>query len=693
MNKKTLIIVESPAKAKTISHYLGKGYILKASQGHIKDLPKSEFGLDIVGNEIKVKYVTLRGKAPVIKELKEAKSKSEAILFATDPDREGEAISWHLANILKVDPNERCRIEFHEITKNAILNSLKDPKPIDIARVNAQQGRRVLDRIVGYRLSPFLWKKLLKNDLSAGRVQSVALRFICDREKEIESFIPQEYWEIEGKFSQNDTIFKAKLVSKGKEKIVIPNESKAKEIVEELKDAQFKISRIKQWERKRSPSPPFITSTLQQDASRKLGFSPHKTMLIAQQLYEGLNIEDTIVGLITYMRTDSVRVSDEAIKMAREYILNQYGKEYLPEKPKVYKVAKSAQGAHEAIRPTSVERTPEKVSKYLTSEQIALYKLIWKRFIASQMADAIYSLISVDILGKDYLFRATSSRLIFAGYQAVMGKEEEEESFPLEKLDAKEPVELLELIPSQHFTQPPPRYTEASLIKLLEEKGIGRPSTYATIVETIIDRSYVTVENHILRPTPLGRTVSELLTKFFPNIMDPNFTAKIEEDLDRIEEDKEDWEKIVKDFYVDFEKQLKEATEKAEVNNLLGNCPQCGKPLVPKRGRFGFFIGCSGYPECQYTRPMTKSTGITCPKCGSEIVGLKSKKGKYYYRCSRYPECNFVIWDKPTNKKCPKCGYPIVLARSKKGNTYRKCSNPECDYVFLGRRKAKTSGE
>jgi DNA topoisomerase-1 len=693
MNRKTLIIVESPTKARTISHYLGKNYIIKASQGHIRDLPQSEFGIDITDGEIKVKYVTLRNKKTVIKELKDAKTKADTILFATDPDREGEAISWHLANVLKIDPNEKCRIEFHEITKDAVINSLKDPKPIDISRVNAQQGRRVLDRIVGYRLSPFLWEKLMKKDLSAGRVQSVALRFICDREKEIESFVSQEYWEIEGKFSQNDIIFNAKLISKGNEKISVPNESVAKEIIEELKNAKFKISKIKQIKKKRSPSPPFITSTLQQEASRKLGFSPGKTMLIAQQLYEGLKVEDTIVGLITYMRTDSVRVSEEAIKSVRDYIEAHYGKEYLPKKPRVYKSSKSAQGAHEAIRPTSVGRIPEKISGYLTPDQSALYNLIWERFVASQMEDAIYSVTSVDITGNDYLFRSVSSRLIFNGYQIVMGKEEEEESFPLERLNPKEPVELLELIPSQHFTQPPPRYTEASLIKLLEEKGIGRPSTYATIVETIVDRNYVTVENHTIRPTDIGRIVSDLLIEFFPNIMDPNFTAKMEEDLDKIEEDKKDWEKLVKEFYMGFEEQLKEANEKAEVNNLLGNCPKCGKPLVEKRGKFGFFIGCSGYPECQYTRPITKSTGVKCPKCGGEIVGLKSKKGKYYYRCSNYPACDFVIWDKPTDKKCPKCGYPIVLARSKKGNTYRKCSNPECNYVLLGKRRAKADGK
>ncbi|MGC8717803.1 MAG: type I DNA topoisomerase [bacterium] len=689
MSKKTLIIVESPTKARTISHYLGKSYIIKASQGHIRDLPQSDFGIDITDGEVKVRYVIPKDKRPIIKELKEVKSKVDTILFATDPDREGEAISWHLADVLKVDPNGKCRIEFHEITKEAVTNSLKDPKPINISRVNAQQGRRVLDRIVGYRLSPFLWEKLMKKDLSAGRVQSVALRFICDREKEIEAFIPQEYWEIDGRFSQKDIVFSARLLNKGGGKVSIPNEIAAKDIVEELKDAEFKISKIKQAKKKRSPLPPFITSTLQQEASKRLGFSPGKTMFIAQQLYEGLKVEDTVVGLITYMRTDSVRVSQEAIEMAREYILNEYGKDYLPEKPRIYKSRKGAQEAHEAIRPTSVVRTPEKVSNYLNVDQSALYRLIWERFIASQMEDAIYSTISVDVIGNDYLFRSNSSRLIFSGYQLVSGREEEEGNFPLERLNPKEPVELLELIPSQHFTQPPPRYTEASLIKLLEERGIGRPSTYATIVETIVERNYVTVENHIIKPTETGMIVCDLLLEFFPNIMDPNFTAKMEEDLDKIEEDKKDWGKLVKEFYTSFEVQLKEATEKAGINNLLGNCPLCGKPLVEKRGRFGAFIGCSGYPECKYTRPITKPTGVKCPKCGGEIVGLRSKNGKIYYRCSNYPTCDFVIWNRPTNRRCPKCGYPIVLARSKKGNTYRKCSNPECDYVVLGRRVVK----
>lgn len=689
MDEKTLLIVESPAKARTISHYLGKNYIVKASQGHIRDLPESDFGVEIKKDKIKVKYVTLQDKLPIIKELKDAKSKVSRVLFATDPDREGEAISWHLANVLKIDPNEKCRVEFHEITKNAIVNSLKDPKPIDINRVNAQQGRRVLDRIVGYRLSPFLWEKLMKNDLSAGRVQSVALKFICDREREIEAFIPEEYWEIEGIFSQEDVKFKAKLISKGKEKIKIPNETEANKIIEELNSAEFHILNIKRVKKKKSSPPPFTTSTLQQEASKRLGFSPSKTMSIAQQLYEGLKIGDTIVGLITYMRTDSVRIADSALAEVRKFIKENYGDDYLPKSPKVYKSSKSAQEAHEAIRPTSVERVPEKIKEYLTPDQFALYRLIWQRFVACQMTDAIYDSITVDVEGKDYIFRANASRLVFPGYQVVSGREEEEEEMPLEKLDKDKGLTLLELLPTQHFTQPPPRYTEASLIKLLEEKGIGRPSTYATIISTIQERNYVTVENHVLRPTEVGMIVSDLLTKYFPNIMDPNFTARMEEDLDEIEEGKEDWEKLVIEFYNDFEKQVNEAKEKAEVSYILGNCPICGKPLVERRSRYGVFIGCSGYPECTYTKPLTKSTGVSCPKCGGEIVGLKSKNGKMYYRCSNYPNCDFVVWDKPTSIKCPKCGYPIVFARSKKGNTYRKCSNPNCDYVILGKRRVK----
>lgn len=689
MDEKTLLIVESPAKARTISHYLGKNFIVKASQGHIRDLPETDFGVEIKKDRVKVKYVTLPDKLSIIKELKDTKSKVNRVLFATDPDREGEAISWHLANVLKIDPNEKCRVEFHEITKNAIVESLRDPKPIDINRVNAQQGRRVLDRIVGYRLSPFLWEKLMKNDLSAGRVQSVTLKFICDREREIEAFVPEEYWEIEGVFLQEDISFKAKLISKGKEKIKIPNEAEANRIIEELSSSKFCILDIKRAKKKRSPPPPFITSTLQQEASKKLGFSPSKTMSIAQQLYEGLKIGDTIVGLITYMRTDSVRIAEPALNEVRRFIKEHYGDEYLPKKPKVYKSSKSAQEAHEAIRPTSVERTPESIKEYLTPDQFALYRLIWNRFVACQMEDAIYNTITVDVEGKDYIFRTSTSRLIFAGYQIVSGKEEEDEEVPLERLDKDKEVSLLELIPTQHFTQPPPRYTEASLIKLLEEKGIGRPSTYATIISTIQERNYVTVENHILKPTEVGMIVSDLLTKYFPNIMDPNFTAKMEEDLDEIEEGKEDWEKLVIQFYQKFEKQVEEAKEKAEVSNILGNCPLCGKPLVERRSRYGVFIGCSGYPECTYTRPATKSTGVSCPKCGGEIVGLKSKAGKTYYRCSNYPNCDFVIWDKPTNTKCPKCGYPLVFAKSKKGNTYRRCSNPDCDFVLLGRRKAK----
>ncbi len=689
MAEKTLVIVESPAKARTISHYLGKNFIVKASQGHIRDLPEADFGVEINKDKLKVKYVTIRDKLPIIKELKDTKAKVNKVLFATDPDREGEAISWHLANILKIDPNEKCRIEFHEVTKNAIAESLKDPKPIDINRVNAQQGRRVLDRIVGYRLSPFLWEKLMKNDLSAGRVQSVALKFICDREREIESFVPEEYWEIEGIFLQEDVKFKAKLISKGKEKIKIPNEADANRILEELKDSEFHILNIKRTRKKKSSPPPFVTSTLQQEASKRLGFSPSKTMTIAQQLYEGLRIKDTIVGLITYMRTDSVRIAEPALKEVRGFIKEHYGEEYLPKKPKVYKSSKSAQEAHEAIRPTSVERTPDSIKEYLTPDQFALYRLIWDRFVACQMEDAIYDTITVDVIGNDYIFRANASRLVFPGYQIVSGKEEEEEEIPLEKLDKDKDIKLLELLPTQHFTQPPPRYTEASLIKLLEEKGIGRPSTYATIISTIQERNYVTVENHVLKPTEVGMTVSDLLTKYFPNIMDPNFTAKMEEDLDEIEEGKEDWERLVIKFYQEFEKQVNEAKEKAEISNILGNCPQCGKPLVERRSKYGVFIGCSGYPECTYTRPITKNTGVTCPKCGGEIVGLKSKAGKMYYRCSNYPNCDFVIWDKPTSTKCPKCGYPLIFAKSKKGNPYRKCSNPDCDFVLLSRRKVK----
>jgi len=691
MAEKTLVIVESPAKARTISHYLGKNYIVKASQGHIRDLPHDKFGVEIKKNKVKVKYVTLEDKLPVIEDLKAAKAKVKRVIFATDPDREGEAISWHLAKTLRIDPEDKCRVEFHEVTKNAVLDSLKEPKPIDINRVNAQQGRRILDRIVGYRLSPFLWEKLMKSDLSAGRVQSVALRFICDREKEIAAFVPKEYWEIEGIFLQEDIEFSAKLISRGKDKIDIPDEAKAKEIVEELKSAQFHIQNIKRSKRRKSPPPPFITSTLQQEASRRLGFSPSRTMSIAQQLYEGLKIGDTIVGLITYMRTDSVRISDLAIEEVRKFIKEHFGDEYLPSKPKVYKSSKSSQGAHEAIRPTSVERTPEKVREYLTSDQFALYKLIWERFVACQMENAVYDSISVDVVGNDYLFRSSASRLIFPGYQIVSGKEEEEDEIPLERLNKDKPVELLELLPSQHFTQPPPRYTEASLIKLLEERGIGRPSTYATIVSTILDRNYVIIDDHFLKPTPVGMTVSDLLTKHFPNIMDPNFTANMEEDLDEIEEGKEDWERLIVNFYQDFEKQVEEAKEKAEINNILGNCPICGKPLVEKRSRFGIFIGCSGYPDCRYTRPVTRSTGVKCPKCGGDIVGLKSKSGKYYYRCSNYPDCDFVAWGRPTSAKCPKCGYPLVTVRSKKGNSYRKCSNPDCDYVLLGRRRGKAA--
>ncbi len=688
MGKKKLLIVESPAKAKTIQRYLGKNFIVKASMGHVIDLPEKEFGVEIEKG-FKPKYVTIKGKDKVLKEIKKAAKESEEVLLATDPDREGEAISWHIANALKrVKKDGIFRVRFHEITKKAIEEALKNPDKIDERKVNAQQARRILDRIVGYTISPLLSKKFRKA-LSAGRVQSVALRLICDREEEIRQFKPREYWTVEAEFLKGENAFPAKLFAvdgKKLEKFDIPDEKKAQELVSRAKSGTFEITRVEKKERRRKPYPPFITSTLQQEASKRFGFPAKLTMQIAQQLYEGIDLGNERVGLITYMRTDSTRVSDEAVKEVRNFIKSTFGKEKLPQKPRSYegKTPKAAQDAHEAIRPTSVFRTPEDVKPYLTPEQFKLYDLIWRRFVASQMKDAVFNTVSTDIEGNGLTFRATGSTLKEKGFLDVYPIEVEEKLLP--ELESGERVELQDVKGVQHFTEPPPRYTEGTLVKALEEEGVGRPSTYATIISNIIQRGYVEKEKQKLKPTELGELINSILKKLFPKIVDIKFTASIEEELDKIEEGKKDWKELLNEFYFGEFKELLSKAEK-ELKNLkeeIGrNCPECGSPLVKIHGKYGTFIACSSFPECKYKENLKEEPekiGKACPECGSELV-IKTGKFGRFIACSNYPNCRYTA--PITYGKCPKCGEgEIVERRSKKGKKFYGCSRyPECDFT------------
>ncbi|SHG58769.1 DNA topoisomerase I [Thermosyntropha lipolytica DSM 11003] len=687
MAENTLLIVESAAKAKTLSKFLGKNYKVKASIGHVKDLPKSKLGIDIE-NDFEPQYITIRGKGNLLKEIKEEAQKASRVLLATDPDREGEAIAWHLQNVINIPDDEKCRIEFHEITREAVKKAIAHPRPIDMNRVNAQQARRVLDRLVGYSLSPFLWNKV-KKGLSAGRVQSVAVRLICEREEEIRNFIPEEYWTLDALVADDKgDRFQAKLVSYKGEKINIKNAEQKDEIIKALADASLVVQKIEKKERRKKPHPPFTTSTLQQEASRRLNFYANRTMRVAQELYEGLEIgKEGTVGLITYLRTDSTRIAEVAQKEAREFIMSEYGEEYVPEVPNEYKTKKTAQDAHEAIRPTSVKRTPESLKPYLTRDQYKLYKLIWERFVASQMAPSIYDTVSVDIEAGDYNLRATSSRLKFIGYKKVYDEEEEEEvRNPIPDIKEGEKLRLVDLYPEQHFTQPPPRFTEASLVKLLEEKNIGRPSTYAPIIETILKRNYVERQNKQFVPTELGFIVVELLKENFSNIIEVEFTARMEEELDLIEEGKLDWKQVVRDFYIPFQKELEKAhmsIEKVEIKDEEAGkeCPVCGRPMVIKYGRFGKFMACSGFPECRHTESINEDAGVICPRCGGNILILKTKKGRKFYGCSNYPECEFRSWDKPTGEKCPLCGEALV-EKGVKGNGSRiVCQGEKCEYM------------
>jgi len=685
--EKTLVIVESPAKAKSIGKFLGSKYSVKASMGHIRDLPKSQFGVD-PDKGFEPKYIAIRGKGDIIKELRTAVKKADRVLLASDPDREGEAIAWHLQHLLGLDPGQKCRIEFNEITKNAVLSAVKNPRPIDDNRVNAQQARRILDRLVGYNLSPLLWKKV-KKGLSAGRVQSVAVRLICDREEEIDSFIQEEYWTLTALLAKGKESFEARLHRIGGQKAEIPSEARVNEIQEDLKGKSFVVAKVARREKLRQPPAPFITSSLQQEAYRKLNFAARKTMSVAQQLYEGIDLgKEGPSGLITYIRTDSTRVSDTARQEAADFISKRYGKEYVGSGVRPAAATKGKiQDAHEAVRPTSVDREPESVKTFLTSDQYRLYRLVWDRFMASQMSPAVIDTTSVDIKAGNYTFRVTGSIIKFNGYMRVYTEAreegtEEEDNRTLPQLAEGDRLDRKALVPKQHFTQPPPRYSDATLIKALEEKGIGRPSTYAPIVETIQKRGYVVKEKKQFYPTELGIVVVNLLKEYFKDIIDVEFTAAMEDKLDNIEEGDTQWVGVLKDFYVPFREILTRAEKEIghvdladEVTDEL--CENCSRNLVIKMGRYGKFLACPGFPECRYTRPLLEPTGVKCPQCAGELVLRRSKKGRTFYGCSSYPDCQFTVWDRPSQEKCPECGGMMVIKKNR-GKETLKCSSPDC---------------
>ena len=689
-----LVIVESPAKAKTIKKYLGKGFEVVASMGHVRDLPKSKLGVD-VDNGFAPQYVDIKGKEDLIKDLKKAAKKSDAIYLATDPDREGEAISWHLAQMLGVDMKEQNRVTFNEITKSGVHYGMEHPRTIDEKLVDAQQARRILDRIVGYKISPFLWRKVRKG-LSAGRVQSVAVRIILDREEEIRAFKQQEYWSIDALLAAKGYAkkpFPAKLYSidgKKLERAGIPDEESAKKIIESLDGADYTVGNVKKGVRKKSPAPPFITSTLQQEASRRLGYQSRRTMKIAQELYEGIEIEGIgATGLITYMRTDSLRISDEAADIAKAYITETYGKEYLPGTRRVFKSKKNAQDAHEAIRPSDPTLTPEKVKKDLSAEQYKLYKLIWERFIASQMANALLDTVAVDINAANCLFKASGFTVKFDGFTVLYEEakdSDEENSAALPPLETGSALALKQLTPNQHFTQPPARYTEASLIKTLEENGIGRPSTYAPTITTILARGYVEREGKALKPTALGEVTTKLMEEQFSKIVDIDFTANMEKSLDEVEEGKESYTQVLDGFYGDFITTLETAEKNMEGTRVKVPdeetdvvCELCGRKMVIKTGRFGKFLACPGFPECRNTKKIVKETGGLCPVCGGKVLAKKSKNGKGYYGCEHFPECKFMTWDKPLSEPCPKCG-AALFQKTGRGALIH-CLKEGCDYA------------
>jgi DNA topoisomerase-1 len=678
--KKKLVIVESPSKAKTIGKFLGSTYRVVASVGHVRDLPKSKLGIDI-DHDFEPQYISIRGKGDLIKELKREAKKASRVYLATDPDREGEAISWHLAYLLGIDPDEPCRVTFNEITKPVVKEAIKHPRPIDRSLVDAQQARRVLDRLVGYQISPLLWRKV-KRGLSAGRVQSAALKIICDREKEIQNFIPEEYWTVTASFKKG-SVFQAKLNTKEGKKISLHTEAEKDAVLKDLDGKPYTVEKLTRRETVRNPYPPYTTSSLQQDASNRINFNTRKTMMVAQQLYEGVDIKGHgTIGLITYLRTDSVRVSEEARSASKQFITDRYGDEYYG--GKVYSnKKKDIQDAHEAIRPADVTLDPQDVKDSLSSDQFKLYNLIWTRFIASQMAPARYDSLQVSIACGEYGFRASGSRMLFDGCRRVYHVSSEDSSKLLPELEEGEKLNLQKIEGEQNFTQPPARFTEASLVKELETRDIGRPSTYAPIVNTLTGRRYVKREKKSLVPTDLGFIVDDLLEKYFKDIVDSSFTAEMENTLDDVEVKGTEWKQVIRDFYGPFKKELDAADQeiqKVEVQDRPTGevCELCGRPMVIKSGRFGDFIACSGYPECKNTKPLVVKIGVKCPVCGKDIVEKHSRKGRVFYGCSGWPECKQSYWNKPVNKKCPVCGSLLVEKKTK--TTTLACSNPECKY-------------
>ncbi len=684
-----LVIVESPAKAKTIQKYLGSGYEVIASMGHVRDLPKSKLGVD-TENDFQPLYTDMKGKEEVIKELKKRAKKCSKVYLATDPDREGEAISWHIAHMLNLDMNENNRVAFNEITKSGVKTGMSNPHKIDVDLVNAQQARRILDRLVGYKLSPFLWKKV-KRGLSAGRVQSVAVRLIVDRENEIRKFVPKEYWSVDAKFTAPGSrrIFDASLVTVDGKKLEIPNQAESENLLARLEGAEYIVKSVKKRVTKKQPAPPFITSTLQQEASRKLGFSAKRTMKAAQELYEGIDIQGIgAVGLITYMRTDSLRISEEARKGAIQYIETVYGKDYLPSEPRVYKSKNNAQDAHEAIRPSMPDMTPERVKSSLSSDQFKLYKLIWERFIASQMANALLDTVSVDIEANGCIFRASGYSVKFDGFTVLYvesADSESENKKMLPPLSENDKLKLKSIAGNQHFTQPPARFTEASLIKALEENGIGRPSTYAPTITTITARQYVEHEGKQLKPTNLGEVITELMKEHFKKIVDAKFTAQMENDLDEVERGEKGWVNTLHEFYDDFSKTLSKAENAMEGKRVKVPdeqtdvvCELCGKNMVIKISRYGKFLACPGFPECKNTKKIVTETGGNCPICGKKVLLKKSKRGRSFYGCEGYPDCTFMTWNVPSEGKCPQCGSTLFTKGGKSGRLI--CEKPDCGY-------------
>lgn len=690
---KTLVIVESPTKSKTIEKFLGKNYTVKASMGHLRDLPKSTLGVTFLpdeehANEFEPKYINIRGKGDLIKALKTEAKKADKVLLATDPDREGEAISWHLAFILGIDPTSACRIEFHEITAAAVKDAIKHPRCIDMDMVDAQQARRILDRIVGYQLSPLLWRKIRKG-LSAGRVQSVATKIVADRDREIEDFVPVEYWTLSAKLREGSKgqLFEAEAVKYKGKKLELHNEAEARAAEEALSKADYIVSDAVKKERKRHPVPPFTTSSMQQEANKKLNFSAKKTMMLAQQLYEGVSLGKTSVGLITYMRTDSVRLAEVAIAEIRDYIKQNIGSEFCPAKENHYSTKKNAQDAHEAIRPTSVMRTPAEMQKYLTNDQLKLYTLIWNRVVASQMTDAVYDVTTLTIDAAEYQLRATGSVLKFPGFLQLHSKyDDKEKDSKVPYVEPGSKLLLYKLMPAeQHFTEPPAHFTEATLIKELEEKGIGRPSTFAPTIVTLLTRGYVVKEAKKLLVTELGIMTVDMLTEYFKGLINIGFTAQMEEKLDEVAEKKHTKDEVLSEFYGPFKKDLDHAGVAIpiveiplEVSDVP--CDKCndGTMMVIREGRFGKFLACPNFPKCRNTKPILHPIGVKCPKCGADILERKSKTGKVFYGCEKYPECDYTTWDKPLNEKCPDCGAMMVEHVERNGSKRKFCSNPEC---------------